>query len=358
MFRALFYRQNGNPASVLSALSFKPLTKPSPGTLNLRVLLTPINPADLNAIEGVYPAKHQLDTSLTSGEGVYVPGNEAVAQVTEVGQGVQEFNVGDYVIMAKPQLGTWMSQKNVGHQDVLKVTSPTQAVSDVHLATISVNPSTAWNMLHDYVSLQPGDWVIQNGANSAVGQALIQIAAAKGINTINLVRNRENLSELKHHLEGLGATKVATYDDLKDLKSQVPEWTQGKPLKLALNCVGGRETDLMTRLLSANGHLVSYGAMSKQPISLPTSLFIFKNLTAHGFWQHQWNLSKGKQEKKQLIDQLINLMQQGKLRAPDHQLVSISPNESDDQVTDKVTSALKSLAEGRLGKKLLLKFET
>ena len=51
-----------------------------------------------------------------------------------------------------------------------------------------------------------------------------------------------------------------------------------------LNSVGGKPTQLMTRFLGVDSHLVSYGAMSKQPLSLPTSLFIFKNLTAHGFW--------------------------------------------------------------------------
>jgi hypothetical protein len=45
-------------------------------------------------------------------------------------------------------------------------------------------------MLKDFIHLQPGDWVIQNGANSAVGQAVIQIAAAQGLKTINLIRDR------------------------------------------------------------------------------------------------------------------------------------------------------------------------
>lgn len=34
--------------------------------------------------------------------------------------------------------------------------------------SLQVNPPTAWNMLRDYVDLQEGDWVLQNGANSAV----------------------------------------------------------------------------------------------------------------------------------------------------------------------------------------------
>lgn len=63
-------------------------------------------------------------------------------------------------------------------------------------------------MLQDFTSLQEGDWVVQNGANSAVrtiqcrdlahkyrcnfqvGQAVIQIAASRGFKTLNFVRNR------------------------------------------------------------------------------------------------------------------------------------------------------------------------
>lgn len=47
-------------------------------------------------------------------------------------------------------------------------------------------------------------------------------------------------------------------------------------IKLGLNCVGGKHTTLMAGHLGKDAALVSYGAMSKSPLSLPTSLFIFK----------------------------------------------------------------------------------
>jgi NADPH:quinone reductase-like Zn-dependent oxidoreductase len=159
-----------------------------------------------------------------------------------------------------------------------------------------------------------------------VGQAVIQIAASRGLKTINFVRNRsvhhslhypviltlifphsESVDALKKQLEGLGATHVTTYDELsqKSFRDKVKEWTGGKvrpvihlhshiqrsrsqPLRLALNCVSGPETMSMARLLGSDAHLVSYGAMSKQPLSLPTSLFIFKNLKSVGYWQSRW----------------------------------------------------------------------
>lgn len=85
-------------------------------------------------------------------------------------------------------------------------------------------------MIKDFVPLEPGDWVIQNGANSAVGRAVIEIAAAKGLNTLNLIRDRPNIEDAKEELLRLGATRVLTYAELEDksMRKQVKEWTNGK----------------------------------------------------------------------------------------------------------------------------------
>ena len=45
-------------------------------------------------------------------------------------------------------------------------------------------------MLLDFVNLEPGDWVVQNGANSGVGQNVIQLANIRGFKTINIIRDR------------------------------------------------------------------------------------------------------------------------------------------------------------------------
>ncbi|MBN3310918.1 MECR protein, partial [Amia calva] len=75
-------------------------------------------------------------------------------------------------------------------------------------------------------SLKPGDWVIprdaglgdsliQNAANSGVGQAVIQIAAARGVRTINVVRHRPELHSLSERLQALGADHVLTEEALR-----------------------------------------------------------------------------------------------------------------------------------------------
>ncbi|KAG5637740.1 hypothetical protein H0H81_003378 [Sphagnurus paluster] len=341
--RAVVYSRNGDPAKVLTALSYRSLPPPLSNTVNVRFLLAPINPADLNVIEGVYPAKPTLDSSLaSSGLGsrqnpVFVAGNEGLAQVTEVGDDVSGLQRDDWVIMTRPQIGTWCTSKNVHFQDVLKVPR-VDGLSEVHAATMTVNPPTAYNMLKDFVQLAEGDWVVQNGANSAVGQAVIQIAASRGIKTLNFVRSRNNIDELRNQLQDLGATKVFTYDALNDksLRQTVKEWTRGKGIRLGLNCVGGQETTLMAKLLGDDAHLVSYGAMSKQPF--------------------RWYQQKSREEQMQLMEVLVSLMQNGKLKEPMHEVVSVSGSESDEIVGQKVRDVISKTTTGQHGKKVLLRF--
>jgi D-arabinose 1-dehydrogenase-like Zn-dependent alcohol dehydrogenase len=63
------------------------------------------------------------------------------------------------------------------------------------LAMLGTNPPTASLLLDEASDLKPGDWVVQNAANSGVGRSLIAIAKARGIKTINLVRRPELIAD-------------------------------------------------------------------------------------------------------------------------------------------------------------------
>lgn len=85
------------------------------------------------------------------------------------------------------------------------------------LSGISSNPCTAYRMLHDFVSLNQNDVIIQNGANSACGQNVIQLANILGYRSVNIIRNRPepDLENLKNHLKCLGASYVLTEEELR-----------------------------------------------------------------------------------------------------------------------------------------------
>jgi trans-2-enoyl-CoA reductase len=139
--QAIVYSSFGEPSKVLRGVSLPPLpSPPPPGTINVRYLLAPINPADLNTIEGVYPSKPALRPPSGTGlqEPVYVAGNEGLGQVVEMGDGVKEVKEGDWVVMTKSQSGTWQTKQNVREEHVLRVPRKKGTLSEVHGAMMTV----------------------------------------------------------------------------------------------------------------------------------------------------------------------------------------------------------------------------
>lgn len=108
----------------------------------------------------------------------------------------------------------------------------------VEAATLTVNPCTAYRMLRDFIPLKPGDTVIQNGANSACGQNVIQICRSWGVRTVNVVRSRPDIEKLKSYLMDLGATHVLTEEEVRS--ADIFKAGKVDKPKLALNCVGGK----------------------------------------------------------------------------------------------------------------------
>ncbi|KAG8928890.1 mitochondrial 2-enoyl thioester reductase [Tulasnella sp. 418] len=96
--------------------------------------------------------------------------------------------------------------------------------------------------------------------------------------------------------------------------------------------------------------------MSKSPLSLPTSLFIFKNLTSHGYWQSRWYKQHSRAEREDMLKEVIDLIESQNLKEPVYEIVPLKG--SDDEVNHTLANTLKTIADGSHGKKFLLKWET
>jgi trans-2-enoyl-CoA reductase len=207
--------------------------------------------------------------------------------------------------------------------DLIGIPNDIPAVS---AATLSVNPCTAYRMLVDFVKLSPGDCVIQNGANSGVGQALIQIAAEMQLQTINVVRaGRPDFDQLVAYLKSLGATHVISDEFLRmpQMSELVNSIASGPP-KLGLNCVGGRGFADLIKHMARGSSAVTYGGMSKQPLTVPAGLLIFNNIKLHGYWMTRWNAEhRGAEASRTMWDFVGGMVRAGRLCAPKHQLVPL-----------------------------------
>jgi len=265
---AAVYEAHGNPADVLHVES-QPWPTPGAGEAIVKMRAAPINPADLNQIEGKYPVRAELPAT---------PGFEGAGVVVEVGPDVTNVAPGALAILPH-NVGTWRDAVAVKADELVIVPA---GIKPVHAAMLKINPMTAWRLLHDYVSLERGDWLIQNAANSAAGRAVIQIAHERGYKTVNVVRRSELIDELRD--EG-GDVVLA---DSENLRHEVEDAIAGPPIRLGLNAVGGESALRLANCLAPGSTLVTYGAMSLQPLKIPNGLLIFKDLRFRGIWINKW----------------------------------------------------------------------
>jgi trans-2-enoyl-CoA reductase len=292
--KAAVYETHGNPAEVLRVLEL-PLPTLQPNDVVVRMRAAPINPADLNSIEGKYPIKASLPAT---------PGMEGAGVVIEVGTAVRDLKVGDQVILPH-SFGTWREIAVIASD---KLVAAPGEIDPLQAAMLKVNPITAWRMIHDFVSLRPGDWLIQNAANSAAGQCVIQIARELGFKTVNVVRRAELVEELRT----LGGDVVLV--DGENLRDEVTTATGKAPIQLALNAVGGENALRVAKCLASDGTMVTYGAMSLQPLCVPNGMFIFKNLRFTGFWVNKWYDAATPEQRAETFGPLFDMAKRGLLR--------------------------------------------
>jgi histidinol-phosphate aminotransferase len=320
--RALVYRRHGDPREVL-ALEEVPLRSPGPLEARCAIIASPVNPADLLTIRGTYPALPPLPA---------VGGFESVARILEVGAGIDDLHPGQTAIVMG---GTWQHEVVAGRERIIPLP---HGVEPLPFATMIVNPTTALLLLDVHAHLQPGDWVLQNAANSAVGGYLVRIARQRGLRTINVVRR----SGLEPALLALGADVVLI--DGPELAARVLEATGGIAPKLALDGVAGAGGARLADCLGSGGVLVRYGAISGEDFTVDMDALEARGVRTMTFCLSTWRRSASAEARRHLIDTAIALTLDGTLRTP---IAAIYPMA---RALDAVAHAMR---DGRSGKILI-----
>jgi mitochondrial enoyl-[acyl-carrier protein] reductase / trans-2-enoyl-CoA reductase len=253
----------GVPEHVAHCVEAPDVGTPVAGEVTFEVLAFPINPADVMFCAGGYRLKPPLPAT---------PGAECVGRVLAIGDGVSHVAPGDLVINLQRE--NWAQRRRVKGDDVICL--PT-GIDVKQAAMIRINPPTALLMLTDLVNLRPGEWVLQNAANSAVGRLLIHFARARGLRIVNVVRREALFTELKT----LGADVCLI--DGPDLPSQVSSAVGGAPIRLALDAVAGQATRRLAASVADGGTVCNYGAMTEAEVTVAYSDLIFRGVSVVGF---------------------------------------------------------------------------
>jgi mitochondrial enoyl-[acyl-carrier protein] reductase / trans-2-enoyl-CoA reductase len=290
----LIFTKNGSPEKVLQ-LKHLPVPQPQPHQVRIAMRYAPINPADLNTIEGTYGRLPALPAT---------PGNEGCGVIEACGSAVSGLQIGDAVICPTMNRSHWAQHLLIEAEKVLKLPA---GIDLQQAAMLRVNPVTAWHLLNRPQPLAAGTWIAQNAANSAVGRALIQLARAQGLHTLNFVRRADLIPELIV----LGADAVFVDDDAGLASAQ--KYLADKALLIAANAVGGDSALRLMELLSPGGQLITYGAMSRRSLKVPNKFLIFKNLQLHGLWISRWYETASPAERNSTLLHLAGMIQKGQL---------------------------------------------
>ena len=292
----LVFRQFGPPSEVLEMETDTLISQaPKGGDVLVRILAAPINPADLNTIEGTYGVKPPLPAT---------PGIEGCG-VVEVSSST-DFEAGDLVIFLR-RASTWASHTTLPGSALFKVP---KTIDPLQAAMLKVNPATAWQLLHGFGALKSGEWIVQNVGNSAVGRCVIQLARDLGIRTISFVRRAELVAELT----ALGADYVFLDDDTG--LAAANEALGGANAAFAFNAVGGDSALRLMKLLRESGSHITYGAMGRKPVTVPNGLLIFRDIRLCGLWVSRWIENAPQEEVAAVYQNLAARVVAGKLHQP------------------------------------------
>jgi NADPH:quinone reductase-like Zn-dependent oxidoreductase len=188
------------------------------------------------------------------------PGFEGVGIVEATGGGMLGWlRKGKRVAVINDRIGNWAEYTVTKARQVIPVPDD---LSDEQAATFFVNPATTLVMTQDILRVPQGRWLLQSAAGSALGQMVIRLGKRYGFRTLNVVRRREQVEELKK----LGADAVIVESD-----GPLPEQVRliaPEGVRYAIDPVGGKTASEVIASLAPGGRCLLYGSLSDVPLTI------------------------------------------------------------------------------------------
>ncbi|MDX8571303.1 zinc-dependent alcohol dehydrogenase family protein [Elizabethkingia sp. HX QKY] len=264
-----------------------PITKPKFKEVLVKVFATSINPLDYQIRRGDY--KNELSLPV-------IIGHDVSGIIVELGQGIENFKVGDEVYYS-PEIfngqGSY-AQYHCAHESIIALKP--KNISHLQAATLPLAAGTAWEMLVTRAQLKINQTILIHGGGGGVGIPTIQIAKAMGATVFTTAR------EVHHDfLRELGADYVIDYTR-ENYIDRINQLTNNKGVDVIIDTIGGTTLTDSGKVLSQLGQVVTLVDIA-QPQNLIEAWG--KNATYHFVFTRQ-NRNK--------LDELTKLIEQGKLK--------------------------------------------
>ncbi|MEI7887649.1 MAG: NADPH:quinone oxidoreductase family protein [Actinomycetes bacterium] len=314
--RAVMCRELGEPELLLlEQLDTEPCP---PDRVRVHIWASGLNYVDALFVQGKYQIRPQLP---------FIPGSEIAGEITELGEQVQGFTVGNRVF-ASIGIGGFADEVVLSPSQIIPIPD---RLSFAQAATMTQSYATAWYSLTQRTQLLPEEWVVVLGAGGGVGLAMIDVARAHGAKVIAVASTSEKL-QLCIERGAHGVIDSST----EDVKTRIRELTEGGA-DIVIDPVGGSLAELALRALRENGRYLVIGFASGVIPDLPANQILLRNRHVIGVDWGAWAMTNPG-ENATLLGEVIAAVEDG----------SITPIEPHLYPLAEASTALRDLLDRRL----------
>ena len=325
--RALLCRELGPVENLV--IEDLPDPQPGPGQVVVDVVAAALNFPDTLIIQGKYQARPELPFS---------PGAEAAGMVSAVGSGVDQYQVGDRVIVlgVLSGFGSFREKQVVPCTDLLPM--PVSMGFET-AAGFCLTYGTSYYALKDRAGLRPGETLLVLGAAGGVGLAAVELGHVMGAQVIAAASTAEKLAVAK----AAGASMLVNYS-AEPLKQRIKDLTAGRGADVIYDPVGGDLTEQAFRASAWNGRLLVIGFAAGEIPKIPLNLALLKSSALIGVFWGAW-AGREPAASAQNFKELFAMHGEGKLRPLVTQVFDL----------DDYVAAYKTLTERRAQGKVILR---
>lgn len=307
----------------VDVLHYEEIRTPSPkaGHVLIKVLAAGVNRFDHYIREGSVTQDIPLP---------HILGTDAAGEVSDIGEGVIGFAVGDKVVAVPgfplkeedydirpsglapsftlPGLGIWGAYAQYIELPARFVLKDSTGLSPEYLASLPMALATSVRAVKVVGEVKAGDKVLIQSGSSGSGSMQIQVAKALGAEVATTIRNESKAETVK----SLGADLIINTRN-EDFVAATQKWTDGRGADVVIDNLGG---DVLARSIDAvkgQGLVVAYGFTAGTEVTFDIRNFFFgqKRLVgtmASDVEDFQWGLDLVKKGViKPLLDRTLPL---------------------------------------------------
>ena len=257
MTHAIFLDKTGGPENF--ALRDHVLASPGFGQIQVKNTAIGLNFIDIYQRTGIYPVALPA-----------ILGSEAVGIVSEIGEGVEGFSLGDRVAWLGGG-GGYANATNVPAAMAAKLPG-VQALGDHAAIGLFLKGLTVEMLVRQVFALKSGHRCLVYAAAGGVGTLLCQWASHIGAHVIGVVGTSDKIKNAEEN----GARDVIVRDQTKDIAADVRALTDGLGVDVVYDSVGASTFEASLDALALCGHFVTFGNASGVPPAIAPSTLAAK----------------------------------------------------------------------------------